>query len=92
MTETETQDEPAPGHEHEFDGAPKKGLVRMCVDRKCLEMRVGTGKRWRELTPTERINVTLHMMEANIIAQTGIIIHGKEKGMEWARRVLGYDQ
>lgn len=78
-------------HEHEFDGPPTLGLARMCVDCTCTEWRVGTGKEWRELTTTERTSVTIHMMEAVIIAQTGEIIHGKEHGRVWARKVLGYD-
>lgn len=79
-------------HEHEFDGPPKRGHVHMCVDRKCTALRIGTGHRWRELTPREQTEVTIKMMEDIVIAQTGVIIHGQERGMAWARRVLGYDR
>lgn len=79
-------------HEHEFDGSPKRNLVRICVDRNCRELRIGTGKRWRKLTADEYITVTAHMMEAISIAQAMQIIHGKERGLDRARQVLGYDE
>lgn len=77
-------------HEHEFDGKPTEGLVRMCVDRNCTALRVGTGRKWRELTGTELVSVTARMMEDIAVAQAMTIIHGRERGMKRAREVLGY--
>ncbi|MGH7376860.1 MAG: hypothetical protein ACREKK_05530 [Candidatus Methylomirabilales bacterium] len=50
-------------HEHDF-GEPAFRLVGMCGRPGCDEMRVGTKRGgWRTLTPNERTNVTIHMLE-----------------------------
>jgi hypothetical protein len=83
-------------HEHDFGVPDGPGHVQMCrvlVPGDCVELRIADHKpphRWRELTGTEKITVTAHMMEAIAIAQTGRIIHGPVRGPAWAREVLGY--
>lgn len=73
-------------------GVARRGAVVpcRCPDPSCIEWRVGTGDRWRELTRSERIQLTLIQMEDLIIFDVGQIIH--RDGGAWARRVLGYDQ
>lgn len=68
-------------HEHEFDGPPDRGALRMCVDRHCTEWRVGTGTAWRELTSNEHTSLTLLQWEDLIMVEAMQVIHGKERGL-----------
>lgn len=77
-------------HEHEFDGKPTRGHLACCVDRNCNEWRVGTGRRWRELTSAEHTSLTIKQMEDLVVFDTMQIIHGKERGAAKARYFLGY--
>lgn len=82
---------------HDYGPVGRRGAVGFCrghaaglVD--CSVYAVSTGKRWRPPTTAEMIAITEHMMWAIAVAQTGMIIHGRERGIAWARRVLGYEQ
>jgi hypothetical protein len=77
-------------HDHEFDGPPDENIVRMCIDRRCHYVAVGTGTAWREPTPTESTNITLFMWNEVIVAQAMQMVHGTEAGMRRARYVLGH--
>lgn len=60
-----------------------------CPDPKCIEWRVGTGDRWRELTRHEQTELTIWLWEDLIIHNVGRVMHPGDGGA-WARRVLGY--
>jgi hypothetical protein len=64
-------------HEHEFNGPPKRGRIEMCVGYRCTAQRIGTGRRWRDLTAAERTKVTIFMMEQLAVADALRIIHGE---------------
>jgi hypothetical protein len=78
-------------HDHEFDGPPDVGMVRMCIDRRCHYVAVGTGDSWRDPTPIEQTNITLFMWNEVIIAEAMQIVHGREAGLRRARYLLGHD-
>lgn len=76
-------------HEHEYDGAPDEGILACCVDRDCTEWRVGTGTDWRELTPTERTNLTIFQWEDLIYADIARVIH-RGAWRDWFEKVRGH--
>ena len=90
MTDLQHQPTVIVDHDHEYDGAPDDGIVRMCVDRRCHHVAVGTGTAWREPTTAEQTEITLFMMNDVIIAEAMQMIHGKEAGARRARYLLGY--
>ena len=77
-------------HDHEYGGPPDEGMVRMCIDRRCHHVAVGTGAAWREPTSTEQTSITIFMMRDTIVADAMTMIHGQEAGRRRARYLLGY--
>lgn len=76
-------------HEHEFAGPPTKDSVRCCVDRRCIEWRVGTGTEWRELTRDEHTQLTILLWEDLLWVDVAKIIHG-ERWREWFELIRGH--
>jgi hypothetical protein len=77
-------------HVHDF-GQSKFKVVKMCQIGDCTELRIGTKRGgFRELTGEELLTAAARMMEDICIAQAMQIVHGKERGMQRAREVLGY--
>jgi hypothetical protein len=77
-------------HEHRFPAAKFKVAV-MCRVSDCTEWRIGTKRGGlRELTPDELITLAARMMEEIAITEAMQIIHGKERGLQRAREVLGH--
>lgn len=82
-------------HDHDYGPVGKRGAVGFCRGQAaglldCSAMAVSTGKRWRPPTVEEQLAVTEHQMWAIAVAQAGMIIHGRERGIAWARQALGY--
>ena len=76
-------------HQHQFDAAPDMGHLACCVDRRCVEWRVGIGREWRELTAAERTELTIFQMEDLVYRPDREIIHG-EHWREWFAKVRGH--
>jgi hypothetical protein len=66
----------------------------VCREDECTELRVGerrNGARvWRPPTGDETLSITARMMEDIAVAQAMQIIHGRKRGLERARYLLGY--
>lgn len=81
-------------HQHAYGPPAERGIVRQCIAGDgCAHLNVvdhGTGQ-WRDLTGTELLNVTAHMMEDIAITQAMQIVHGPERGLARARQLLGHD-
>ena len=82
-----------PKHEHRFKLKGPPGTVLFCEADVCGEVRIVTSGKIRTMrrpTVDEQLTIIAHMMQATAIGQAMQIIHGKERGIQRAREVLGY--
>lgn len=82
-------------HEHDFGldaRAAPIGAARMCHVAGCTQWGVRHRRRvrWEDPTVDELIGLIDHMIYATAIGQAMQIIHGRERGLQRAREVLGY--